>query len=147
MKTNVFYTSSSEETKKIAADLASSFKGGEVILAYGDMGAGKTAFCQGLGIGLGVKGIVNSPTFNLIKVYNGTKFNLYHVDCYRLENVDEERKDLGLSEIIGDEKNITYIEWPIYASNDILTYHPIIEVHIEYIDEEKRKITIKDERQ
>lgn len=146
MKVNEYITTSPEETKKIAADLVSTFLGGEVILALGPLGAGKTAFCQGLGKALGVKGIINSPTFNLIKVYNGTKKTLYHVDCYRLENADEERKEIGLDDVMGDENIITYIEWPMYASESVLNYHPIIKVEIEYIDEEKRKITIHDER-
>ncbi|MDD6240292.1 MAG: tRNA (adenosine(37)-N6)-threonylcarbamoyltransferase complex ATPase subunit type 1 TsaE [Eubacteriales bacterium] len=146
MKTMQFETSSPEETKKIASDLASTLKGGEVIKAYGDLGAGKTAFCQGLGKALGVKGIINSPTFNLIKVYQGSRFTLYHVDCYRLEKADEERKDLGLEEVMGDSHYITYIEWPMYGNEELLNYHPVITVKFEVLDEERRRISIEDER-
>lgn len=146
MTEKTYLTSSPEETKALAEQLASSLSGGEVIKAYGDLGAGKTAFCQGLGRALGVKGIINSPTFNLIKVYQGTKFTLYHVDCYRLEKADEERKDLGLEEVMGEKNIITYIEWPMYGNEALLSYHPVIEVHLEYLGEEKRRVTIKDER-
>ncbi len=146
MKTTEYITNSSEETKQIATQLARTFKGGEVILATGPLGAGKTAFCQGLGKAIGVKGIINSPTFNLIKVYKGSKFTLYHVDCYRLENADEERKDLGLDEVLGDKSIITYIEWPKFGNSYLINYHPVIKVELTYIDEEKRKLVITDER-
>ena len=147
MKKFEFYSNSNEETKKIASDLAKTFEGGEVILANGPMGAGKTAFCQGLGKEIGVKKIINSPTFNFIKIYKGDALSLYHVDCYRLENVSEQQKDLGLDEILGDKKTICYIEWPIFGDSSILNYHPIIKLTIEFIDENKRKLVIEDERQ
>lgn len=146
MKVTEFISHSPDETKKIAADLVSTLKGGEVIKAIGEMGCGKTAFCQGLGKALGVKGIINSPTFNLIKVYKGNKITLYHVDCYRLENADDERKDLSLDEVMGDKNIITYIEWPMYGNQYVLDYHPVITVTLSYLDEEQRKIVIEDER-
>lgn len=142
-----YLTASSEETKEIASELAKTLKGGEVILAYGPLGAGKTAFCQGLGKALGVKRIINSPTFNLIKVYEARDFTLYHVDCYRLENAEDSQKDLALDEVLGDPTTITYIEWPMYGGKLILDYHPIIKVTLSVVDEEKRKLVIEDERQ
>lgn len=146
MKREEFISSSSEETKKIASQLALSLHGGEVIKAYGEMGCGKTAFCQGLGKQLGVTGIINSPTFNLIKVYQAKNLSLYHVDCYRLETADKERKDLGLDEVMGDKNIITYIEWPMYGDDSVINYHPVIKVTLTYLDEENRKIVIEDER-
>lgn len=146
MKKVEYISNSKEETYKIASDLVATLNGGEVIKAIGEMGCGKTAFCQGIGKALGVKGIVNSPTFNLIKVYQGDKFTLYHVDCYRLENADEEKKDIGLDEVMGEEDIITYIEWPNYGDNSILNYYPIIKVTISYLDENQRRIVIEDER-
>ncbi len=147
MKTTEFITNSKEETQKVASDLVSTFRGGEVILATGPLGAGKTAFCQGIGKALGVKGIINSPTFNLIKVYKGKVFTLYHVDCYRLEDASEEKKDIGLDEVLGDPHIITYAEWPMFGDESLLSYHPVIYVELTYLDEEKRKIVIKDERE
>ncbi len=146
MKKTEYISSSLEETRKIASDLAMTLHGGEVIKAIGEMGCGKTAFCQGIGKAIGVKGIINSPTFNLIKVYKGKELTLYHVDCYRLENADEERKDLSLDEVMGEEDIITYIEWPMYGSSSVLNYHPIIQVSLSYLNDEKRKIVIEDER-
>lgn len=146
MKRTEYRTHSSEETKRIAEELARTFQGGEVILSEGPLGAGKTAFCQGIGRALGVKKIINSPTFNLIKIYGGTKYQLYHVDCYRLENCEEEKKDIGLDEVLGDKDTITYVEWPIYGDKNLLDYHPIIHVELEYISDEERRIVIEDER-
>ncbi len=147
MKKVEFYSNSNEETKEIAINLAKTFKGGEVILASGPMGSGKTAFCQGIGKGLGITKTINSPTFNLMKVYSSKSFTLYHIDCYRLENADEKQKDLGLDEIIGDKNTICYIEWPNFGDKTILNYHPIIRLTIDYIDEKNRKLVIEDERQ
>jgi tRNA threonylcarbamoyladenosine biosynthesis protein TsaE len=147
MKTTEYITKSPEETKAIAEKLASTFHGGEVVLAMGPLGAGKTAFAQGLGRGLGVQGIINSPTFNLIKVYQGKSLTFYHVDCYRLENADDARKDLGLDEVLGDPKIVTYVEWPGFASAVLLDYHPVIKVELTYLDEEERKLVITDERE
>lgn len=147
MNTEEYLAHSPEETKKIAAELAATLKGGEVILAYGPMGAGKTAFAQGLGKALGVTRVINSPTFNLMKVYQGNGMTFYHVDCYRLENVDEEKKDIGLDEIVGEKNSIVYIEWPMYLSKDLIDYHPVIKVTLTYLDEELRKLSIEDERQ
>lgn len=146
MKITQYLSTSKEETEKIAEDLVKTFKGGEVLFAYGPLGAGKTAFCKGLGKALGVKGIINSPTFDLIKVYDGENTTLYHVDCYRLENCKEERKDLALDEIVGEKNIVTYVEWPMFASQWLKNYHPRIEVERTYIDEDQRKIVIKDER-
>ncbi len=147
MKIQEFITESKEETQKVAKDLVDTFHGGEVILATGPLGAGKTAFCQGIGKALGVKRIINSPTFNLVKVYQGEKYTLYHVDCYRLEDSDEERKDIGLDDVLGEKDVITYVEWPDFGNKTLLNYHPVIHVSLTYLDEEKRKIVIQDERE
>jgi len=141
----VFLTESAEETKAIARSLGASLKGGEVLFARGPLGAGKTAFAQGLGEGLGVTGIINSPTFNLIKVYSGTRLTLYHVDCYRLEKADEARKDLGLDEVMGDPGVVTYVEWPEFGNEALLDFRPRILVTIEVVSETQRKVTVEDE--
>ena len=74
------------------------------------MGAGKTTFIQGLAESLGVKKII-SPTFILMRKYEGAK-PLYHLDVYRLEkNVEEEVRNLGVEDFWGKDKNIVVIEW------------------------------------
>jgi len=101
-------TASPEETQKIAAKLGEKLKPGDVVLLFGDLGAGKTTFVQGLARGLGVPEdyYVQSPTFALINEYPG-RVPLYHVDLYRL--APEDVYDLGLEELV--EKGVVVIEW------------------------------------
>ncbi len=134
------------DTKLAASKLFSSLKGGEVILASGDLGCGKTTFFQFLGKEAGVKRNINSPTFNLLKIYKGDHFTFYHADYYRLEDASEESKDVGLEEVIGEENIITYIEWPEFASKSILNHHPQIRLNFSY-EGEGRKLVIEDERE
>ena len=69
MKTEEFKSESLEQTKQIAASFATRLNQGDVLCMYGDLGAGKTAFVQGLADGMGVDDYVNSPTFTIIQEY------------------------------------------------------------------------------
>lgn len=108
-----YITHNPEETKKIAAQIAENFQGGEVLGLIGTLGAGKTNFVQGLAKYLNIKNTVNSPTFVLMKPYptHHDKCKLLvHVDCYRL-NSNEELLALGVQEYFKDKKCLTVIEW------------------------------------
>lgn len=94
--------------------LVSYLKPNTVITLTGDLGAGKTTFTKGIGRGLGVKKVINSPTFTIVKVYRG-KLPLYHFDAYRLEDNDNE---LGFEEMF-ESGGISVIEWPQFIE-DIL---------------------------
>ncbi|MCF8011850.1 MAG: tRNA (adenosine(37)-N6)-threonylcarbamoyltransferase complex ATPase subunit type 1 TsaE [Clostridiales bacterium] len=82
---------------------------GDVFCLHGDLGAGKTCMARGIARGLNVRGQVNSPTFNLIKEYEG-RIPVYHMDVYRL-NSPEEMEDLGYEEYFYGS-GVTLIEWP-----------------------------------
>ncbi|PZE19611.1 tRNA (adenosine(37)-N6)-threonylcarbamoyltransferase complex ATPase subunit type 1 TsaE [Paenibacillus xerothermodurans] len=97
-----------EETAALAAVLAAKFQPSTVVTLDGELGAGKTAFSQAVARTLGVKGIVNSPTFTIIKEYQGEKLPLYHMDVYRLTT--DEAHDLGLDEYFYGF-GVTLIEW------------------------------------
>lgn len=101
-------TTSADETRALAAALAELARPGDLILLAGDLGAGKTAFAQGFGRGLGVVGAITSPTFTLARQYEG-RLVLHHLDVYRLEQL-EEVFDIGLPEML-DEGAVTIIEW------------------------------------
>lgn len=104
----VFDSRSSEETGRLARELAGRLVPGSVVALEGDLGAGKTTFAQAFARGLGVQGTVNSPTFTLIKEYEGARCPFYHMDVYRL--TPEEAEELGLEEYFGGD-GISLVEW------------------------------------
>ncbi|WP_026693053.1 tRNA (adenosine(37)-N6)-threonylcarbamoyltransferase complex ATPase subunit type 1 TsaE [Peribacillus kribbensis] len=99
-------TKNEEETAAFANRLAEKLMPGDVLALEGDLGAGKTAFTRGIAKGLGVKRNVNSPTFTIIKEYQG-RLPLYHMDVYRMEDQDE---DLGFEEYFSGG-GVTIVEW------------------------------------
>ena len=102
-------TRSEEETAAIGRALAPRLSAGDVVLLFGDLGAGKTAFVRGLAEGLGIAADeVSSPTFTLVQEYRGGRLPLFHVDLYRL-NDPREIDDLGLDELTAD--GVLAIEW------------------------------------
>jgi len=129
-----FHTISSAQTAKLAEMFAENLKNKTVILLRGNLGSGKTTFAQGFAKGLGIEEIVNSPTFNIVKVYSYGKNNLYHIDAYRLE---DNQKDIGLSEYINSPGSVI-IEWPEFVSSII----PKNNISIEIINDGDDKRTI-----
>lgn len=96
-----------DDLQTFAEKLTSQLKPGDVILLEGDLGAGKTTLSQMVGRALGVKRTINSPTFNIIKSYQGSDMAFHHMDCYRLEISAE---DLGFDEYFEDHA-VTMVEW------------------------------------
>jgi len=98
--------------KKIAIDL----HGGDVVLLYGDLGAGKTTLTKGIALGLGVKNNIVSPTFTLMQVYDIKALKhesiktLIHIDTYRLED-EKQLLEIGAQDYIGDPETVCVIEW------------------------------------
>jgi tRNA threonylcarbamoyladenosine biosynthesis protein TsaE len=92
--------------------LGESCRGGEVLLLEGDLGAGKTTLTQGVAAGLGVTASVISPTFILLREYEG-RLPLYHFDFYRLEGTGR-AVDLEFGEYLG-AGGVCVIEWPSFA--------------------------------
>jgi tRNA threonylcarbamoyladenosine biosynthesis protein TsaE len=101
-------TNSEAETKSIAAALAARVEAGSLLALDGELGAGKTRFAQAFAAALGVPGIVNSPTFTIMKEYGGGRLPFYHMDMYRLSM--EEADELGLDEYFFGE-GVTLVEW------------------------------------
>jgi tRNA threonylcarbamoyladenosine biosynthesis protein TsaE len=101
-------TTSVEGTRDLGAAVAGLARPGDVVVLAGDLGAGKTAFVQGFGRGLGVADRITSPTFTLVHVYEG-RLPVHHLDVYRLEQLNE-ALDLGLAEML-DEGGVVLIEW------------------------------------
>jgi len=105
----VAWSGSPEETRAIAAALAASLRPGDVVALSGDLGAGKTCFVQGAAAALGVPGPVTSPSFVLVREYDGTVAGLRHVDVYRLNSI-QELVDLGYEDVFEPDR-IVFIEW------------------------------------
>ncbi len=135
---SVFISDSPIKTKNIAADLANTLQGGEVIAFYGDLGQGKTCFVTGLAEGLGFTGEVSSPTFAIINEYIGGRLNLYHFDMYRVSGWDD-LYSTGYFEYM-ESGGVLAVEW----SENIEAALPenCIKVTINRIDETSRNITI-----
>lgn len=102
-----YRTSSVDATRAMAAAVAPLVRQGDLLLLVGDLGAGKTAFTQGFAAALGVDEPITSPTFTLVRSYQG-KLQVNHLDVYRLESA-QEAEDLGLGELL--EVGVTLIEW------------------------------------
>ncbi|MBM7646583.1 tRNA threonylcarbamoyladenosine biosynthesis protein TsaE [Scopulibacillus daqui] len=124
-----------DETMALAEKLAEHLTPGDVLTLSGDLGAGKTTFTKGIAKGLGIKDVINSPTFTIIKEYHGGKMPLYHMDVYRI-NSDE---DLGFDEYL-DGDGITVVEW----ADNIASWLPdhLLKVEIEHLGETKRKVSL-----
>ncbi len=102
-------TRSEEETFRLAKKMARAFRGNEVVLLIGELGAGKTIFAKGIASGLGLEDhrLVCSPSFTLLNIYQA-RFPVFHFDLYRLENGDE-IVDLGLEDYL--DRGVIIVEW------------------------------------
>lgn len=137
----MYISKSADETKRIAAEITKKLKPGSVICMYGDLGAGKTAFVQGMAQELGISEPVTSPTFTIVNEYCGT-IPLYHFDVYRIGSSDE-MYEIGFDEYTGGD-GICVIEWAELIE-DILPEDSIritIRKNIEN-GENYREITVK----
>ena len=135
MKEFKIITSSKDETMDVARKLASFLPCGSVLTFTGDLGAGKTTFVRGLAQGLHINEVVQSPTFNIMKIYLKGDRPLIHIDAYRLADINT---DIGLDEYIGYETGITVIEWPMFIKE--LIPADAIEVEITNLGEDKRQL-------
>lgn len=135
------------QTQKIAEDFAKTLKGGEIVCLYGDLGAGKTTFTQGLARGLGVKNRIISPTFIIVRKYNIKNSNLsqnvkvfYHIDLYRVED-EKELDNLGMDEILADKNAVVVIEWAEKLGKKMPEKR--VDIYLDNLDDNERQIVWK----
>lgn len=127
------------ETWRVAAEVAALLKPGTVLALWGDLGAGKTTFVQGLGFALGVKRPVTSPTFTLSTEYATPRFKLVHMDLYRLNGPDD-LLTIGFPEYL-ETGAVVAVEWPERAGDLI----PPDAVHVRFAltdEAETRRIDV-----
>jgi tRNA threonylcarbamoyladenosine biosynthesis protein TsaE len=130
-----------EQTATAGEALGRTLGPGDVVALYGDLGAGKTCFVQGLVRGLGVTTQATSPTFVLVNEYRGN-LPVHHVDAYRTGGLAE-LMDLGLLDLIGGD-GVTLLEWADRA--EPLLPSRAVRVRIEGLGDEPRAVTIEDPR-
>ena len=129
---------SAEETMALGKAISDLAKPGSTFCLTGDLGAGKTTLVRGVAEGLGIKEVVQSPTFNIMKIYYKYAKPLVHIDAYRLADINT---DIGLDEYIGYETGITMIEWPMYINN--LIPDDAVNVEILNLGGDNREINIE----
>tara|TARA_Y100001970_G_scaffold286862_1_gene410064 strand:+ start:3050 stop:3466 length:417 start_codon:yes stop_codon:yes gene_type:complete len=131
-----------EETQIFASYLASIIPEGTVIALIGNLGSGKTTFSQGYARALNVQENVGSPTFKLISEYMGTPHNFYHVDCYRLNSIND-FLNIGGEKYLYPEGAVTLIEWADLI--DKLLSDRVISIQFERSEKNlnERKLIIK----
>lgn len=147
-----YKTSSLKETyelarKFVAGELACSCKKRKiatVVGLFGNLGAGKTSFTQGIARAFGIKEHITSPTFVLEKIYKLKKGfsyeHLVHIDAYRLEGA-KEMSAIGWDEVLNNPENIIFIEWPENVKEAMP--EDMIKIYFEAVGgENERKIRI-----
>lgn len=141
-----FTTKSLTETQALASDWVASLAPSDsalVVGLYGNLGAGKTAFTQAVARELGVKDIVNSPTFVIEKIYE-TKHpdfhRLVHIDAYRLDKASE-LQNLNFEELVANKNNLILIEWPEKVGEIMPINHT--KIYCTFIDETTRKFEVQ----
>lgn len=131
---------SKKDTHKIAHNLAKTIKDGGILCLYGDLGAGKTEFAKAVGNFFGVDDfLIKSPTYNYIRFYSGNRVKIFHIDLYRVEQIDD-LLEQEINEIFEDKNNIVIIEWAKRMGKTLPNKR--IDITIEHIDENSRKIKI-----
>jgi tRNA threonylcarbamoyladenosine biosynthesis protein TsaE len=131
-------TRSEDETTAAGEQLARTLKSGDVVLLYGELGAGKTAFVRGVARGLGADpDAVSSPTFTIVQQYDGSGPTLYHVDLYRLEA--DEIDDLGLDDLVSGD-GIVAVEW---ADRWRGRPEDVVEVRLAEVGDNQRSIEVR----
>jgi len=143
---NKTITHTPDETLQLGKDLGARLVAGDLILLFGDLGAGKTCLTQGicLGAGLDKNAYIRSPTFTLVNEYQG-KVPIFHIDLYRLET-EADLNNLGLEEIIYSPA-ITIIEWSEKLKSNTkpdefkFGIEERLEIHIASKDENVREFT------
>jgi len=131
---------SESETAEVARTIALDFRGGEVVLLTGELGAGKTAFVRGLALGMGADpDEVASPSFVLLTAYPG-RLTLHHADLYRLRGDGDER-ELGLEELPGP-RGVLAVEWA--ERLQLVPWRTALRVRLSHAGEDDRLIRIEE---
>jgi tRNA threonylcarbamoyladenosine biosynthesis protein TsaE len=114
------------DTQGLGRALAGLLRPGDLVVLVGPLGAGKTALTQGIGVGLGVREPVTSPTFVIARVHRSERIPLVHVDAYRLGSVADV-DDLDLDVTVAD--SVTVVEWGQGLVEQLADEHLEVRLH------------------
>lgn len=137
--------SGAEAMRELGREIGGTLRAGDVVLLHGDLGAGKTTLTQGIAAGLGVDGLIQSPTFTLVNEHpatlaTGEDVTLYHLDLYRLDD-PEELGDIGWEEMIAPARGVTVVEWPERAGDWLPERFTLVQ--IDYLSVDERRVTVR----
>jgi tRNA threonylcarbamoyladenosine biosynthesis protein TsaE len=132
-----------EDTFDLGEYLGNKLSGGEAVLLYGDLGAGKTLFTKGILYALDFDvDEVTSPSFTLVNLYKTEKSDVYHIDFWRLDENSDVASAVGLNEILEEPNAIVICEWSERLKNFLFPKN-IFHVKIEGDGDDPRRITIE----
>jgi tRNA threonylcarbamoyladenosine biosynthesis protein TsaE len=138
---------SPDETFRLGEDFGSRLRGGEMILLSGGLGAGKTLFTKGILQALGFDvDEVTSPSFTLVNLYETERFDVYHIDLWRVDENSDAAFAVGLDEILENERAAVIIEWAERLRNFPFP-RETFRVQIEGDGDEPRQINISQPEQ
>ena len=120
--------------RTVAKSIATQLQRGDLVFLSGDLGTGKTTFAQAAIRTMGFKGVVNSPTFTLVEVYQTDYGELVHLDLYRLESLTE-LENIGIRGYL-DSQSICLIEWPQKGSGLLPAADMVVD--LEYAGDRRR---------
>ena len=120
--------------RTVAKSIATQLQRGDLVFLSGDLGTGKTTFAQAVIRTMGFKGVVNSPTFTLVEVYQTDYGELVHLDLYRLESLTE-LENIGIRDYL-DSQSICLIEWPQKGSGLLPAADMVVD--LEYAGDRRR---------
>ena len=143
MEEKEFISKSPEETFELGEKLGASLEGGEAVLLSGGLGAGKTLFTKGVLSALEFDiDDVTSPSFTLVNLYRTEKFDVYHIDFWRIDENSDVAFAVGLKEIFEDERAVVIIEWAERLKNFSFPAG-VLKVEIEGDGDEPRRVTVR----
>ena len=143
MKDKNIVCNSPEETFGLGEHIGGELSGGDVVLLYGGLGAGKTLLTKGILNALDFDiDEVTSPSFTLVNLYKTRSFDVYHIDLWRLDGNENSAEAVGLEEILENENAVTFIEWADRL-HDISFPNKAISIKINGDGDEPRKIDIQ----
>jgi len=139
----ILKSESPETTCEFGERLSRGLRSGDVLLLHGGLGAGKTLLTKGIMSGLDFDvDEVTSPSFALVNLYRTTKFDVYHIDLWRIEKSENAAFEIGLDEILNEPNAVVIIEWAERLGEHKFASR-VIDIQIDGDGEDPRDITVE----